>query len=134
MKKYFSLGLLITATACVASFSQITLAQPQLSGTPDELRGFLFPLANTVSINGAGELTAYKDLAKISLLVSTEARSLNQAMRNNQELRLNLIEEFRAAGIPDSDINNSKSPALHNLVCLGENQTVLKYQHEWKFL
>lgn len=108
MNKFLSSGLLATVAACAALFSQITLAQPQLSGTPDELRGFLFPRANTVSINGEGELTAYKDLAKISLMVTTEARSLNQAMSDNQELRLNLIEEFTAAGIPGSDINNSK--------------------------
>lgn len=108
MNKFFSRGLLIAIAASIASFSQISLAQPQLSGTPDELRGFLFPRANTVSISGEGELTAYKDLAKISLLVTTEARSLNEAMSDNQELRLNLIEEFTAAGIPDTDINNSK--------------------------
>lgn len=108
MNKFFSLGLLAAVAACVATFSQGALAQAQLSGTPDELRGFLFPRADTVSISGEGELTAYKDIARISLMVTTEARSLNEAMSSNQALRLELIEEFTAAGIPDSDINNSK--------------------------
>ena len=105
MKKILTAGLL---AASITLFSQLAMAQAQLSGTPDELRGFLFPQANTVSINGEGELTAYKDLAKISLLVTTEEPSLEQAMAVNQALRLDLIEEFTTAGIAGSDINNSK--------------------------
>ncbi len=105
MKKILTAGLL---AASITLFTPLAVAQAQLSGTPDELRGFLFPQANTVSINGEGELTAYKDLAKISLLVTTDEPSLEQAMAVNQALRLDLIEEFTAAGIAGSDINNSK--------------------------
>ena len=84
------------------------VAQPELSGTPDELREFLMPRPNFVNISGDGELTAYKDVAKVSLLVTTESRTLNEAMTANQQLRLELIGDFLAAGIPETDINNSK--------------------------
>ena len=72
MNKFLSLSLAATAAACLTGFSSSTLAQAQLSGTPDELREFLYPRPNTVNINGEGELTAYKDVAKISLMVTSE--------------------------------------------------------------
>lgn len=86
----------------------VSIAQPQLSGSPNELRGFLFPNPNTVSINGEADLTAYKDLAKVSLLVTTQERSLNEAMIVNQALRSDMIEQFLGAGISDTAINNSR--------------------------
>jgi hypothetical protein len=58
MNKLLSLFLAAEATASLASFSHSSLAQAQLSGTPDELREFLYPRPNTVNINGEGELTA----------------------------------------------------------------------------
>lgn len=96
------------ATAAVAVSAPLAIAQPQLSGTPDELREFLFPRPHTVNINGEAELRAFKDVARVSLMVTTEERTLEQAMGVNQELRQGLIEDFIAAGIPDSEINNAK--------------------------
>jgi uncharacterized protein YggE len=69
---------LIATLATALAMQGTAQAQPQLSGTPDELRGFLFPRPHTVNISGDGELTAYKDLAKVSLLVTTEARDLSR--------------------------------------------------------
>jgi len=88
--------------------SSSLLAQPQLSGTPDELREFLMPRPNLVNISGEGELTAFKDVAKVSLLVTTEARNLSDAMTSNQQLRQEMIQGFIAAGIAETEINNSK--------------------------
>ena len=67
MNKFLSLYLTATAAASLAGFSHSSLAQAKLSGTPDELREFLHPRPNTVNINGDGELTAYKDTAKVRL-------------------------------------------------------------------
>ena len=108
MNKLLSLSLAAAAAASLTGFSQFSLAQAQLSGTPDELREFLYPRPDTVNINGEGELTAYKDEAKISLIVTTEERTLSMAMEANQALRLQLIQEFVNAGIGQADINNSK--------------------------
>lgn len=115
------LATLLLLAGAVSSFSSVTFAQPQLSGSPDELRGFLFPRPNTVNISGEAELTAYKDIARVSLLVSTEARSLNQAMAMNQELRSSLIEQFVGAGIAAEDINNSKFASSPQYGLFGRN-------------
>lgn len=121
MNRLLSLTLIAAAAASLSGFSESSLAQAQLSGTPDELREFLHPRPNTVNINGEGELTAYKDIAKISLLVTTDERSLSQAMEVNQALRLELIQEFVAAGIPQEDINNSKFSSSPQFGLFGRN-------------
>lgn len=121
MNRLLSLSLAATAAASLAGFSNSSLAQAQLSGTPDELREFLHPRPNTVNINGEGELTAYKDIAKISLMVTSEERSLSEAMEVNQALRQELIEEFVAAGIPAEDINNSKFSSSPQFGLFGRN-------------
>ncbi len=115
------LKALLVFTASSLCLVHSASAQPQLSGTPDELRGFLFPRPNTVNINGDAELTAYKDVAKVSLLITTEARSLNAAMTQNQELRRGLIDQFMAAGIANEDINNSKFASSPQYGLFGRN-------------
>jgi uncharacterized protein YggE len=114
-------GTLGTALLIATGLATPVLAQPQLSGTPDELRGFLYPRANTVNISGEAELNAYKDIARVSLLVTTEARDLNQAMSLNQELRGDLITQFTAAGIPAADINNSRFASSPQYGLFGRN-------------
>jgi len=121
MNKLLSLSLAAAAAASLSGFSHSSLAQAQLSGTPDELREFLHPRPNTVNINGEGELTAYKDVAKISLMVTSDERSLSQAMEVNQALRLKLIQEFVAAGIPQDAINNSKFSSSPQFGLFGRN-------------
>ena len=121
MKRLLSLSLAAAAAASLVGFSHSSLAQAQLSGTPDELREFLYPRPNTVNINGEGELTAYKDTAKVSLIVTSEERSLSQAMKVNQALRLELIQEFVTAGIPTDAINNSKFSSSPQFGLFGRN-------------
>ena len=74
-----------------------------------------------MNINGDGELTAYKDTAKVRLMVTSDERSLSQAMEANQVLRLELIQEFVAAGIPTDDINNSKFSSSPQFGLFGRN-------------
>ena len=112
---------LFASLTAVVLMQSSTMAQPQLSGTPEELRGFLFPRPHTVNISGEGELTGFKDLAKVSLLVTTEARDLSQSMSINQELRNELIEDFINAGIPPGDINNSKFSSSPQYGLFGRN-------------
>lgn len=111
---------LLLVFSCIG-YSNMAAAQAQLSGTPAELREFLFPRPNIVNINGEGELTAYKDVAKVSLMVTTEERSLNAAMSANQALRIRLIDDFVAAGIPASEINNSRFSSSPQFGLFGRN-------------
>ncbi|MEQ8953697.1 MAG: SIMPL domain-containing protein [Gammaproteobacteria bacterium] len=117
LSKSCTLILLFTG----AITGQISQAQPQLSGSPDQLRGFLLPQPNTVNISGHGELTAFKDMARISLLVTTEERDLHGAMASNQALRAELIQDFVAAGIGEDDINNSKFASSPQYGLFGRN-------------
>lgn len=121
MKKLLALSLAVATSASLAGFSSSSLAQAQLSGTPDELREFLHPRPNTVNISGEGELTAYKDIARISLMVTSDERSLSEAMEVNQALRQELIRDFVAAGIPQEDINNSKFSSSPQFGLFGRN-------------
>jgi len=121
MNKLLSLTLIATAATTLSGFSQSSFGQAQLSGTPDELREFLHPRPNTVNISGEGELTAYKDVAKVSLMVTSEERSLSEAMQANQELRQDLVQQFLAAGIPQEDINNSKFSSSPQFGLFGRN-------------
>jgi len=97
------------------------LAQPELSGTPDELRRFLYPNPSTVNITGSADISAYKDIAKVSLLVTTEERSLQQAMETNADLRQRMFDSFIAAGIAEQDINNSKFSTSPQFGIFGRN-------------
>ena len=74
-----------------------------------------------MNINGEGELTANKDTAKVSLIVSSDERSLSQAMEVNQALRLELLQEFVASGITQEDINNSKFSSSPQFGLFGRN-------------
>ena len=56
-------------------------SQPELKGSPEELRHFLHPTERTVSIQGQAEEKAYSDQAIISLVITTEDRLLSAPSR-----------------------------------------------------
>ncbi len=108
--KPFSLPrIALTGFALAFSFAaNPVFAQAQLSGTQDELRDILFPRPNEVSIEGNAEISAFMDSAHVDLIVTTEDRSLEEAMRSNQALRVSLSNNFIDAGIDAEAINNAK--------------------------
>jgi len=55
----------------------VTVAAPQVSGTPEELARFLEPGPVTVSFRGEATETAYTDRAIVDVLVTSEARTLD---------------------------------------------------------
>jgi uncharacterized protein YggE len=83
-------------------------AAPELKGSPDELRNFLVQPAPTVSITGRAKESAFSDVAKITLVVTTEGAKLAAALTRNSELRGAITQDFVAAGIPADKITNSK--------------------------
>ena len=103
------------------AWQNASLAQAQLSGTPEELREFLYPRPHTVNITGEAELHAYKDVATVNLLITTEDRDLSVAMSQNQSLRDTLIDGFTAAGIPGAAINNARFSSAPQFGLLGRN-------------
>ena len=84
------------------------LAQPELKGSPEELRSFLYPRDNMVTIQAEAEEKAYANKAVISLMMTTEDKQLSQAIAANQALRGMVIQSLLQAGIDPKNIKNAK--------------------------
>lgn len=80
----------------------------ELKGSPEELYSFLQEPAPTVSIVGRAEDSAYSDIAKITLIISTQSRLLSEALTANSNLRDRITNGFLAVGIAAKNINTSK--------------------------
>ena len=109
------------------AWQNASLAQAQLSGTPEELREFLYPRPHTVNITGEGELHAYKEVTIVNLLITTEDRDLSVAMSQNQSLRDTLIDGFTAAVSRARQSTTRVSPARRNSACLGAIRMPMKF-------
>ena len=73
MKKILLLVSLLTASFALH-------AQPELKGSPEELRHFLHPSERIVSLHGQAEEKAYSDRAIISLVITTEDKLLSNSI------------------------------------------------------
>jgi len=58
-------------------------AEPELKGSPTELALYLAGLPKTVAVTGESEVKVQADRAVVSLKVTTENRSLQDALRLN---------------------------------------------------
>ena len=101
MKKIIPIILLAFA-------SSAAVANPELKGTPEELRRFLHPSDRIVSIYAQSEEKAYSDQAIISLVITTEDNKLSDSLSKNSELRVSITKQFVAAGIDLENIKSSK--------------------------
>ncbi|WP_308366638.1 MULTISPECIES: SIMPL domain-containing protein [unclassified Microbulbifer] len=88
--------------------SNFCFAVPEIKGTPQDLRGLLYPSDNVVTISGHAEEKAYSDQAIVSLVVTTEEKQLADAIASNSVLRDRLRSALNSAGIPRDAIQNSK--------------------------
>ncbi|MFC6632418.1 SIMPL domain-containing protein [Microbulbifer taiwanensis] len=104
----------------VAPLSNLCVATPEIKGTPQDLRGLLYPTANTVTIHGSAEEKAYSDRAIVSLVVTTEDKQLADAIAGNSTLRDKLTRALSGAGIPQEDIRNSKFSSSPQYSWLGK--------------
>ena len=101
MKRIF-IGLLLSTLSFSLS------AQPELKGSPEELRHFLHPNERIVSLRGQAEEKAYSDRAIISLVITTEDKLLSSSITNNSNLRKFITEQLTAAGLDGETIKSSK--------------------------
>ena len=74
----------------------------------------------------------YKDVATVSLLITTEDRDLHVAMSQNQSLRDTLIDRFTAAGIPGASINAARFSSAQNSACSGAIRMPTKFSPSLK--
>ncbi len=90
------------------AFSSSVLATPELKGHPDELRQFIYPKGKIVSLYAHAEEKAYSDKAIISLVISTDDKTLAQSLAMNNQLRQGISKKLVAAGIGQEHIKSSK--------------------------
>jgi uncharacterized protein YggE len=88
--------------------ANLLLAEPELKGTPTELAKYLSEVPKSVIVTGEAEVRVPANRAVLSLRVITENKSLREAMRANEELRLKLAEFFKAQGVSADRIQASK--------------------------
>ena len=85
-----------------------SFAEPELKGSPRELRGFLHPVDSVVSIQGYAQEKAYSDKAIVSLVITTEKKLLSDSISENSELRGKITNLLVKAGINPESIKSSK--------------------------
>ncbi len=98
---------LAITTLCVLTSSQLW-AEPELRGTAPELTRLLTSVPKTVDIIGEAEVKVAADKALVTLKVSTENKSLQEALRANQELRTKLTSHLKQQGIAPERVQSSR--------------------------
>ena len=86
----------------------VPMSATELKGNPEELRSFLHPNQNVVSLMGEAKETAYSDKAIINLIITTEENDLANALQKNAEMRKLIISTLTSKGLKPENINTSK--------------------------
>ena len=95
----------------VVFFSLISgyvFSAPELKGSPQELKEFLYPSYKIITIKGEAEEKAYSDKAIISLVITTEDKLLSKSLSSNGLLREKITSSLINIGIDSDSIKSSK--------------------------
>jgi uncharacterized protein YggE len=84
------------------------MAEPELKGSPAELAAYLAGLSKQVSVTGEAEVKVPADRANVTLKVTTESKSLQEALRLNQEVRAKMLAALKERGIPADKVQSSR--------------------------
>jgi uncharacterized protein YggE len=84
------------------------MAEPELKGSPTELSAYLATLPKLVSVTGEAEIKVPADRASVSLRVRTENKSLQEAMRLNQDIREKVGAFLSGRGVEANRIQSSR--------------------------
>jgi len=95
-------------------------AEPELKGQPAELTAYLAGVPKIVSIVGESELKIPADRALIYLKVVTENKSLQEALRLNQEVRARILGSLKESGVPEDRVKPSKFSSTPKYGLFGE--------------
>lgn len=101
-----NLNKLIVLLAASLSFN--CFSATELKGSPEELKNFLHPNENIITITREAKETVFKDVAVISLNVTTQDSKLSLALKKNSDLRADISSTLVKAGILLKNINNAK--------------------------
>jgi uncharacterized protein YggE len=98
--------LTIVAASVLAVHS--TIADPQITGTPDELRAHLSSVPGQVTISGSAERRVEADRAVVQLAVVSANRQLNAALATNAQTRTGILTELKTGGIAVERVHTSR--------------------------
>lgn len=95
----------------LALLTPFAIAEPEVKGSPAELKQFLQPADTVISIQESAEEPAYSDSAEVNLIVTSENSKLATAMKANNELRTQIRQQLATQGIAENAINTSQFSA-----------------------
>jgi len=98
----------ILFTVCLGVNFVVSAAEPELKGTVTELRQHLEAADRMVSVSGDAEVKSPADRAIVTLRLISEAKSLQEALKANQTLRMKLVNTLKERGIPADRIDAGK--------------------------
>lgn len=100
--------------------------EPEIKGSPNELKQFLQPEETVISIHGSAEESAYSDIAEVNLIVTSESEKLAGAIESNTNLREQIRQQLSKQGISDKSINTSQFSASPQFGWFGKKPSSYK--------
>jgi uncharacterized protein YggE len=97
-----------TLAAITLLMVQAAIAEPELSGTPTELRKHLDSLPGQVTISGLAERTVEADRAVVQLSILSSDRKLRPALEQNNNTRTDMVKKLTGGGIDEARIHTSR--------------------------
>ena len=92
----------------LAFTTQLAVAQTEVRGTLGELAQHLAATQRVVSVTGESELKVPADRVVMTLKLTSESKSLEEALRINQELRAKVTKALTGRGIPADRIDSGR--------------------------
>jgi uncharacterized protein len=103
----FGMKKLVWIVLCCSVYGAAA-ADPEIKGTAAELAHFINGIPKVTQVTGEAEARVPAQRAVLTLRVATENRSLQEALRQNQELRGKLADHLKRQGIAADRIQASK--------------------------
>jgi len=123
MKTYLLISIV------TVSLSLTARAEPEIKGSPAELSQYLQGIPKSISIAGEAELRVPADQAVVTLKVTTENKSLHEALRLNQEVRTKLIGYLKSHSMPAERVHASKFSSTPRFGLFGEKAKSYKVEN-----
>ena len=98
----------IALTLCLIVAPTIFAGEPQINGTPSDLAEFLKGVPKTVTLTGESEVKVQSDEAIISLNVRSDHKTLECALKQNEDLRNKIASMLSQRGLANDSIKGAK--------------------------
>jgi uncharacterized protein YggE len=104
-------------------------AEPEIKGTPADLAQYLDQLPGKAMIMGEAEIRVPVQRAVVVLRVVTESRSMQEALRMNQDVRVRLTDYLRKRNLPTERILASKFSSTPRFGVFSEKAKSYRVEH-----